>query len=39
LSGRAEKRKKMKQILIPLLILALWFSLQMWILPKLGIST
>lgn len=29
----------MKELLVPVAILALWFVLQKWILPKLGIPT
>ncbi len=29
----------MKTLLVPLLILAAWFLLQAYILPKLGVST
>lgn len=29
----------MKDALLPILILALWLALQLWILPALGVST
>jgi len=29
----------MKELLIPLIVLGIWFLLQMYILPKFGVST
>jgi hypothetical protein len=29
----------MKDLWLPIIVLAVWLSMQLWILPKLGIST
>ncbi len=34
-----EEGKKMNEVLIMLGVLALWFALQVWILPAMGIGT
>jgi hypothetical protein len=34
-----ERRQKMNDLLILLLILAVWIFLQSWLLPRMGVST
>lgn len=34
-----SERRKMMDVLILLGLLALWFALQMWILPRFGVRT
>jgi hypothetical protein len=33
------RRKAMKDVLLPLAVLAVWFVLNRWVLPRMGVPT
>jgi hypothetical protein len=38
-SSPADFLRDRADVVVPVLILAVWLALQLWILPKLGVST